>query len=99
MSGKTSKKTKTTTKSGRSKAKPTAAPATSPKPRDGTKQAQVIGMLRSAKGATIEEMAKATGWQNHTVRGALAGALKKRLGLTISSEKDDNRGRVYRIAS
>jgi hypothetical protein len=42
-------------------------------------------------------MVAATGWQSHTVRGAMAGALKKRLGLTITSEKEE-RGRVYRIA-
>jgi hypothetical protein len=51
-------------------------------------------MLR--KGATIDEMVAATGWQSHTVRGAMAGALKKRLGLTIASEKEEG-GRVYRI--
>ena len=55
-------------------------------------------MLSSAKGATIEKMAKATGWQRHTVHGALAGTLKKRLGLAIASDKDESRGRVYRIA-
>ena len=63
--------------------------------REGTKQAQLIAMLR--EGATIDEMVAATGWQSHTVRGAMAGALKKRLGLTIASVKEE-RGRVYRIA-
>ena len=71
-----------------------AAAPKAPKTRDGTKQAQLIAMLRD--GATIDEMVAATGWQSHTVRGAMAGALKKRLGLTIASEKDE-RGRVYRI--
>ena len=65
-----------------------------PKTREGTKQAQLIAMLRD--GATIDEMVAATGWQSHTIRGAMAGALKKRLGLTIASEKEE-RGRVYRI--
>jgi hypothetical protein len=69
--------------------------STTPKTREGTKQAELIAMLR--KGATIGEMVAATGWQAHTVRGAMAGALKKRLGLTITSEKEE-RGRVYRIA-
>ena len=55
-------------------------------------------MLRSKEGATIAQIVAATGWQPHTVRGAFAGALKKRLGLTIASEKVDGRGRVYRIA-
>ena len=67
-------------------------------PREGTKQARLIEMLRSEGGATIEEIAAALSWRPHTVRGALAGALKKRLGLTITSEKVEARGRVYRIA-
>jgi hypothetical protein len=61
-----------------------------------TKQAVVIDMLRRPEGATIAELVAATGWQPHTVRGAFAGALKKKLGLTITSEKEDERGRVYR---
>lgn len=69
-----------------------------PRVRDGSKQAQLISMLRRAKGATIEEIAEALSWQPHTVRGAIAGALKKKLGLDIISEKDDKRGRIYRIA-
>ena len=63
----------------------------------GTKQALLIGMLRTEGGATIAEIMAATGWAGHTVRGALSGALKKRLGLTIASEKVGERGRVYRI--
>ena len=69
-----------------------------PKTREGTKQAQLIAMLRRAEGATIAQIVEATGWQPHTVRGALAGALKKRLGLDVASEKVEGRGRVYRIA-
>ncbi len=71
--------------------------ATQPKLRTGTKQATLIAMLRALDGATIEEIMTATGWQSHTVRGAMAGALKKKLGLEVSSEKDDARGRVYRL--
>jgi Protein of unknown function (DUF3489) len=67
------------------------------KTREGTKQAALIAMLQRPAGATIGEVVEATGWQAHTVRGALAGALKKRLGLTIASEKLENRGRVYRL--
>jgi len=66
-------------------------------PRTGTKQARLIEMLRAEGGATIDEIATALEWQPHTARGAMAGALKKRLGLTITSEKDEQRGRVYRI--
>ena len=66
-------------------------------PRAGTKQVKLIEMLRAEGGATIDEIAAALDWRPHTVRGAFAGALKKRLGLTIASEKIEARGRVYRI--
>ena len=71
---------------------------TAPKARAGTKQAKLIGMLRAPEGATVAEIVTATGWQPHTVRGVIAGALKKKLGLDVSSDKVDGRGRVYRIA-
>ena len=74
---------------------PTAAPAR--KTRGLAKQAQLIGMLKRPEGASIEEIVAAFGWQAHTVRGAIAGALKKKLGLDVTSEKVDGRGRVYRI--
>jgi len=66
--------------------------------RTDSKQAQLIAMLKRAKGATIAEIVEAFGWQPHTVRGAIAGALKKKLGLEVVSEKSDKRGRIYRIA-
>lgn len=66
-------------------------------PRAGTKQAALIAMLRAPDGATIGEITAAIGWQSHTVRGAIAGALKKKLGLDVTSEKVEGRGRVYRI--
>ena len=75
-------------------------PKTAPKtrtPREGTKQATLIAMLRAPDGATIEEIMAATGWLGHTVRGAMAGALKKKLGLEVTSEKIEGRGRVYAI--
>jgi hypothetical protein len=65
--------------------------------REGTKQAMLIAMLRAREGATIGEIAAATGWQTHTVRGAISGGLKKKLGLVIASEKVEGRGRVYRL--
>jgi hypothetical protein len=65
--------------------------------RAGTKQAMLIEMLRAETGATIDEIVVATSWQPHTVRGAIAGALKKKLGLAVTSEKVDGRGRVYNI--
>ena len=68
-------------------------------PREGTKQATLIAMLRAPGGATIPEIMAATGWQSHTVRGAMSGALKKKLGLEVTSEKAEDRGRVYRASS
>ncbi|MCB1502174.1 MAG: DUF3489 domain-containing protein [Bauldia sp.] len=65
--------------------------------RGDSKQAQLIAMLKQRNGATIDEIVKAFGWQPHTVRGAIAGALKKKLGLEVTSEKVESRGRVYRI--
>ncbi len=67
-------------------------------PRTGTKQEALIAMLRAQGGATIEEIVAATGWLPHTARGAMSGALKKKLGLTITSEKVEGRGRAYMIA-
>ena len=67
------------------------------KTRDGTKQALVIEMLRRPEGATLAEIVEATSWASHTTRGFLAGAIKKKLGLTIESTKDDARGRIYRL--
>ncbi len=64
-----------------------------------SKQALVIGLLQRPEGATIEQIMEATGWQQHTVRGTLAGTLKKRLGLTINSTKEAGGQRVYRIES
>jgi hypothetical protein len=66
-------------------------------PREGTKQAKLIAMLRAPDGATIEEIKVALDWAAHTIRGALAGALKKKLGLEVTSEKVQGRGRVYRL--
>ena len=62
-----------------------------------SKQDAVIAMLRRPEGATVEEVARATGWQRHTVRGVFSGTLKKKLGLTLASAEEE-RGRVYRIA-
>lgn len=74
-----------------------AEKAEAPKVQRVTKQQTMIDMLSRPEGATIEELAEATQWLGHTVRGAMSGALKKKLGLTITSEKADQRGRVYRL--
>ena len=65
--------------------------------RSGTKQEALIAMLRAPDGATIEEIATALSWRPHTVRGAFAGTLKKKLDLEVTSEKVADRGRVYRL--
>ena len=69
-----------------------------PRTRAGSKQAKLIEMLKRPDGATIPEVVDALQWQAHTVRGAIAGALKKKLGLNVVSEKSEQRGRIYRIA-
>ncbi len=74
------------------------AKAKTPGTRANSKQAQLIEMLQRPDGATIDEIVKKFDWQAHTVRGAIAGALKKKLGLNVQSEKVEGRGRVYRIA-
>jgi Protein of unknown function (DUF3489) len=56
-------------------------------PRAGTKQALMIEMLKRPEGATVEQIAAATGWQHHTIRGAISGALKKKLGLTVEATR------------
>jgi hypothetical protein len=63
-----------------------------------SKQDAVIAMLRRPEGATVDEVASATGWQRHTVRGVFSGTLKRKLGLTLASAKEE-RGRVYRIGA
>ena len=64
----------------------------------GSKQSRVIAMLQSPAGATVPAMMKATGWQPHSVRGFLAGVVRKRLKLGLESKKVDGE-RVYQIAS
>jgi Protein of unknown function (DUF3489) len=64
-----------------------AAPADKPTLRGGTKQALLIEMLKRPEGATVEQIAAATGWQRHTIRGAISGALKKKLGLTVEATR------------
>jgi hypothetical protein len=64
--------------------------------REHSKQATILGMLQRTEGATIAQICEATGWQAHTVRGTFAGALKKKLGLTITSDKQQGGERIYR---
>jgi hypothetical protein len=90
------------------KATKKAAPAKAPKgkngakgaetatPRDGSKTAQVVAMLQRKNGATIEEIMRTMGWLRHTVRGFMAGAMKK-AGYTVESFKPEGGSRTYRI--
>ena len=71
---------------------------TTPEATRQTKQALLIGLLQRPQGASIAELVAATGWQNHSIRGAISFALKKKLGLNVTSQRDETRGRVYRIA-
>ncbi len=68
-----------------------------PRTRENSKQAAVIALLKRPEGATIAQICASTGWQSHTVRGTFAGAFKKKLGLTITSEKASGGERVYHV--
>jgi len=78
-------------------AEATPVPNATTRRRSGTKQEAVIAMLRAEGGATIDQIMAATNWAEHTTRSFLSGALKKKIGLTITSEKVEGRGRVYSL--
>jgi hypothetical protein len=97
-----SKKPSTITRAPGKAAPSEPRPRTDAKPprttkRPSTKQETVLGMLRQPNGTTVAEITKATGWQQHSVRGFLAGVVKKKLKLKLKSEMVDD-GRVYSIA-
>jgi hypothetical protein len=72
------------------------AESSKPKAKSDTKHARIIAMLRAPAGATVARMMSTTDWQQHSVRGFLAGIVRKKLGLNLVSELTD-KGRVYRI--
>jgi hypothetical protein len=99
---------KNAAKSGKAKTAPKAKAKTKPKTkakvakptsRKESKQALFVAAMRTAKGISIAEAAERFGWQAHTVRGAVAGALRKKLGLKVEAQKDEKRGTVYRITA
>ena len=74
-----------------------SAPASSKSaPRTNTKHSRIVAMLRTPAGATIAAIMAATDWQQHSVRGFLAGVVRKKLGLNLISEQTE-KGRIYRI--
>ena len=85
-------------KKGRDEKKPKPAPKPTGKNRAGSKQDRVLSLLRRPDGATLDLLVKATGWQRHSIRGFLAGTVRKRLKLPLRSEKIDG-ARVYRIGA
>ncbi len=97
----TASKVQTKKRRGRAASKSATAKSngvpSAPVVRQGTKQALLIDLLKRKTGAAIDEIVEATGWQPHSVRGAISGALKKKLGLTVTSDNVEGRGRVYRI--
>ncbi len=78
-----------------SRKRPTPA-SSRPKARPDTKHARIVAMLQTPAGATIASLVTATDWQQHSVRGFLAGVVRKKLGLNLVSEQTD-KGRIYRI--
>jgi hypothetical protein len=86
-----------------SKKEPKAAskPASKPKeaapPREFSKKAVVLDLLRRPKGATMAEIAKVTDWQNHSIRGFISGNVAKKMGLTVESSKNDAGERTYKL--
>ncbi len=74
----------------------TAPEIASAKPKS-TKQEQVLTLLSATSGATIDEIMKATGWQQHSVRGFFAGTVRKKLGFELTSEKEEGSERRYAI--
>ena len=83
---------------GKPKSVPAAHARRAAPPASVSKLDQIVAALRAPKGASISDLMSLTGWQMHSVRGAIAGAFKKKRGLTVTSQKAANGERIYRIA-
>lgn len=88
-------------KAASTKEKPTSKKAskTASVPREFSKKAIVLDLMRRKEGATLAEIAKATEWQNHSIRGFLSGQVSKKMGFTVESTKNAQGERVYRIGT
>lgn len=62
-----------------------------------TKLGQIVRLLQRARGATLDDLESTTGWQRHSIRGAISGSLRNKHGLVIDASVEEGRGRVYRI--
>lgn len=89
-------KSQKTAKGAKKAAKPARAKETAP--RAESKGAKILALIRRPKGATLAELAKLTGWQNHSIRGYLSGTVGKKMGLTVESTKREDGERVYSIS-
>ena len=70
-----------------------------PRARESSKKADILALLQRRGGATLEELRLATGWQAHSIRGFISGAIGKKMGLAVESAKREDGGRVYAIRS
>ena len=77
--------------------KKTAKATKAKRPRSGSKAEKVLDLMRRKEGATLAEIAKATDWQNHSIRGFVSGHVTKKLGLKVESAKSDAGERTYWI--
>jgi hypothetical protein len=91
------KKTKGATATKRAGKATNAKAPRSTKPTDASKKERILELLRRKEGATIADIAKATDWQNHSIRGFLGGTITKKMGLSLESSKEEGGERVYRI--